>query len=98
LQAFFCVALIAAAPALPARGRETGCALQRRALVIGLDGTRGDVLHDLVWNRGEAPALRDLMARGAYARCPAADSGECARAQPTTPVRDRTTRSRSPSR
>jgi hypothetical protein len=58
------------------------CEPRRRALVLGIDGARGDVLDDLAWKRGGVPALRDLMARGVYARCPEPASPECARAHP----------------
>jgi hypothetical protein len=74
--------ILAVAIAASASGAEPGCDPRRRALVIGIDGARGDVLDELVWERGGAPALRDLMARGAYARCPEARSPECARAHP----------------
>lgn len=61
---------------------EGDCSPRHRALILGIDGARGDVLHDLVWKRAQAPALQALMSRGAWARCPDAGSRECARAHP----------------
>jgi hypothetical protein len=53
---------------------------RRRALVIGIDGARGDVVDALVWERQQVPALRALMQRGSYARCAHFDATSCARA------------------
>jgi hypothetical protein len=76
----FCAMLLGGA--FPARAAGPECEPRRRALVLGIDGARGDVLDDLAWKRGTVPALRDLMARGIHARCPDPASAECARAHP----------------
>lgn len=52
---------------------------RRRALVIGIDGLRGDVLHRAAWERGDVPALRGLMERGVHAACPRPEAESCAR-------------------
>lgn len=74
-------ALLAAGlvPGALAAGPEGGA---RRALVIGLDGTRGDLLHAALFERGLAPALRGLAERGRFAPCPRPEAPECARAYP----------------
>lgn len=72
--------LSAAAAPRPAAASEPDCARQHRVLILGIDGARGDVLHDLVWRQARAPSLQALMTRGAWARCPDAKSPECARA------------------
>jgi hypothetical protein len=61
---------------------QEDCRPRHRALILGIDGARGDVLHDLVWRRAQAPALQALMSRGRWARCPDAGSREYARAHP----------------
>ncbi len=70
------LALLAAglAPGAPAAGGA------RRALVIGLDGTRGDVLHAALFERELAPALRSLAGGGVFAPCPSPEAPGCARA------------------
>jgi hypothetical protein len=59
----------------------------KRALVIGLDGTRGDVFDAAL--AGHAPALRALRERGRFARCSEPRDPQCARAH-SSPRRDDT--------
>ncbi len=54
----------------------------RHALVIGIDGARGDVLHALALERETLPAIRALMEHGSHAPCPDAHDPGCARAHP----------------
>lgn len=53
---------------------------QRRVLVVGWDGARGDVVHHVVWNTNTAPHLKKLMQDGAYAPCTDVNDTQCARA------------------
>jgi hypothetical protein len=59
---------------------EPGCPGPRRAVVLGIDGARGDVVQALARETGRVPALKELMERGAYAACPREDAPGCARA------------------
>ncbi len=67
-------ALLGSAPA--SRASEP----RPRALVIGLDGTRGDLLERAIADAAIAPALRRLARAGRFAACPEPAASSCARA------------------
>lgn len=50
-----------------------------RAMILGIDGLRGDALHEVLVN-GKAPAIQMLITHGRYAKCPRADAPSCAHA------------------
>jgi hypothetical protein len=77
------LALLAAAlaPVAAAAWQDPGPP-RPRVLVIGLDGTRADLLHAAMFERGIAPALRRLAERGVHAPCPRPGAPGCARAYP----------------
>ncbi len=53
---------------------------KRRALIIGLDGTAGQVLDRRVWRDKKAPALHEIMSTGKYTNCIHDQDDQCARA------------------
>lgn len=52
----------------------------KKALLVGLGGTRGDVLHDVVWLETAAPTVQRLMTDGAWAACASVEDPTCATA------------------
>lgn len=58
-------------------GQESG--KKRRALIIGLDGTTGNQLHQIVWKLNRAPELQQLMKAGKYTICESHKDKRCAR-------------------
>lgn len=51
----------------------------RRALVIGIDGARGDLIYNQAWVQQRAPNLQKLMASGKFAVCKDVYDTQCAR-------------------
>ncbi|OQW52788.1 MAG: hypothetical protein A4S09_08050 [Proteobacteria bacterium SG_bin7] len=60
---------------------------KRRALVIGLDGATGSIVHKRVWKDKKAPTLQELMTLGKNAPCLHDQRDSCARAH-SGPIHD----------
>jgi hypothetical protein len=50
-----------------------------RALILGMDGTKGVPLHESVFLRGEAPHIKFIMDHGQYTTCDSIQDPHCAR-------------------